>query len=206
MINTKWYVTQLGFFLILIINAISCTEIPKKDVIKSLTIDECVHQKKIESASAIQKSEIELRIDCDKELAVNSDYQRSRSGQFKKIETITYDVDQEYYDQSTWDQLIEKLRQKYYPSLGTPTQEIAKSIELRRIQEGVEDKSADRLYTPKILPASPYLMSYVELKKAEEVVWMMYWEKPKDSDERGSIMVIKNIIESEIFKKEARRR
>ena len=181
-----------------------CAATPPVDVIKTLAINECVfaQQKNPLNPTAAGKDPALLALACEQQLVTHTAYQQAKSPRFQKSSTLTYDDAQEYYDQVTWDRIMEQMRLRYYPDVDTPERELRKAQAFNAAQNRLQDTSLARHYQPTLMPSSPYVMSYRQLGFAKVIMDELRVHEHDDADVRGKRQVINGILMTEIWKKE----
>jgi hypothetical protein len=189
---------KLALVLIQAILISACTNINRdRDVLEYLSIEECVDKRGNSSGFNKDKSHELLRIECEQLQAIDENHQR-----FRKNKKVTYPDEQEYFDEGAWYLVTERIRETNYPKYLSPAQEVEKANRLNEQQARLEDKSVQRVYDPRLLPVSPYLMSYRELEMAHEAVSGLIHENLDNKKLHRSLSAISVILIKERAKKE----
>lgn len=194
---------KLALVLIQAILISACTNINRdRDVLEYLSIEECVDKRGNSSGFNKDKSHELLRIECEQLQANDENHQKIANKRFRKNRKVTYPDEQEYFDEGAWYLVTERIRETYYPKYLSPAQEVEKANRLNEQQARLEDKSVQRVYEPRLLPVSPYLMSYRELEMAHEAVSGLIHENLDNKKLHRSLSAISVILIKERTKKE----
>ena len=194
---------KLALALIQAILISACTNINRdRDVLEYLSIEECVDQRANSSDFNKNKSHELLRLDCEQLQALVENHQKIATKRFRKNRKVTYPDEQEYFDEGAWYLVTERIRETYYPKYLSPVQEVEKASLLNEQQTHLEDKSVQRVYEPRLLPVSPYLMSYRELELAHEAVSGLIHENIDNKKLHRSLSAINVILIKERTRKE----
>ncbi|MBM4206764.1 MAG: hypothetical protein FJ190_01700 [Gammaproteobacteria bacterium] len=180
----------------------ACTNINRdRDLLEYLSIEECVDKRWNSSDFNKDKSHELLRIECKQLQAIDENHQKIANKRFRKNRKVTYPDKQEYFDEGAWYSVTERIRETYYPKYLSPAQEVEKANRLNEQQARLEDKSVQRVYEPRLLPVSPYLMSYRELEMAHEAVSGLIQENLDNKKLRRSLNALSVIVIKERNKK-----
>jgi hypothetical protein len=194
---------KLAFVLIQAILISACTNINRdRDLLEYLSIEECVDKRGNSSGFNKDKSHELLRNECEQLQALDENHQKIANKRFRKNRKVTYPDEQEYFDEGTWHLVTERIRETYYPKYLSPAQEVEKANRLNEQQTHLEDKSVQRVYEPRLLPVSPYLMSYRELEMGLEAVSGLMQENLDNKKLHRSLSAISVILIKERTKKE----
>ena len=115
---------------------------------------------------------------------------------------MTYFNEEEDFDAETWFMITEAMREKYYPDYLEPEQEVIRANVLNEQQaKTITDKSLLREWEPRLLPVSPYLMHYNNLRMAQEIVSDLIYQHRED-EFFTKLKVISTILVTESQKKD----
>jgi hypothetical protein len=196
---------KLALVLIQAILISACTNINRdRDVLEYLSIEECVDKRGNSSGFNKDKSHELLRIECEQLQAIDENHQKIANKRFRKNRKVTYPDEQEYFDEGAWYLVTERIRETYYPKYLSPAQEVEKANRLNEQQARLKDKSVQRLFEPRLLPVSPYLMNYRELELAHEVISDLIHENWDNKKLHRSLSALSVIVIKERSKKELR--
>ena len=175
----------------------------RPDPLKTLAIDECADARRSSSEFNAKKSYQLLRLECEQILSMDDGYQKIENNRFKKRSRQTYLDEQEQFDDEAWFLVTERIREEYYPRYLSPEDEIARANLLNEGQNKmIGDESVRREYTPRLLPASPYLMTHQELAWASEAADRLYHEHKDNKRPQRKLAIISVIITKERQKKD----
>jgi hypothetical protein len=175
----------------------------RPDPLKSLAIDECADARRSSSEFNAQKNYQLLRLECEQILILDEGWQKIENVRFQKHRRMTYLDEQEQFDDEAWFLITERIREEYYPGYLSPKDEIARADLLNERQNKMTgDESIRREYTPRLLPASPYLMSHKELGWASEAADRLYHEHKGNKRLHRKLAIISVIITKERQKKD----
>lgn len=196
---------KLALVLIQALLISACTNINRdRDVLEYLPIEECVDKRGNSSGFNKDKSHALLRIECEQLQAIDENHQKIANKRFRKNRKVTYLDEQEYFDDGTWFLVTERIRETHHPKYLSPEQEVEKANLLNEKQTRLEDKSVQRLFEPRLLPVSPYLMNYRELELAHEVISDLIHENWDNKKLHRSLSALSVIVIKERSKKELR--
>ncbi|MBS3965584.1 MAG: hypothetical protein KGZ80_14050 [Methylomonas sp.] len=195
---------KFAFVIIMLAMLITaCTNTNRDlDLQEYLSIEECVDKRGNSSVFNKDKSHELLRNECEQLQALDENHQKIANKRFRKSRKVTYPDEQEYFDEGAWYLVSERIRETYYPKYLSPAQEVEKANRLNEQQIRLEDKSVQRVYEPRLLPVSPYLMSYRELEMAHEVVSDLIQENLDNKKLYRSLSAISVILIKERTQKE----
>lgn len=180
-----------------------CATAPSKtNPLKTLAIDECADARQSGSAFNSRKSYQLVRYECEQILALDEAYRKIDNKRFRKKARLTYFEEQEYFNEEAWFLVTEHIRKNYYPAYLSPEEEVVRASLLNEQQNTIEDKSVLRQYEPRLLPVSPYLMSFRELGWAGEAVSDLIYENRGNKNLHSNLTVISVIIMKERQKKD----
>jgi hypothetical protein len=181
----------------------ACANINRdRDLLEYLSIEECIDKRGNSSGFNKDKSHELLQNECEQLQALDENHQKIANKRFRKNRKVTYPDKQEYFDESAWYLVTERIRESYYPKFLSPEQEIERANRLNEQQARLEDKSVQRVYEPRLLPVSPYLMSYRELEMALDVVSGLMQENLDNKKLHRSLSAINIILIKERTQKE----
>ncbi len=181
----------------------ACANINRdRDLLEYLSIEECVDKRGNSSVFNKDKSHELLRNECEQLQALEENHKKIVNKRFRKSRKITYPDKQEYFDDGAWYLVTERIREIYYPKYLSPEQEVERANRLNEQQARMEDKSVQRVYEPRLLPVSPYLMSYRELEMALEAVSGLMQENLDNKKLHRSLSAINVILIKERTQKE----
>jgi len=193
---------KLALVLIQAILISACTNINRdRDLLEYLSIEECVDKRGNSSGFNKDKSHELLRNECEQLQAFDENHQKIVNKRFRKNRKVTYPDKQEYFDEGAWYLVTERIRETYYPKYLSPEQEVERANRLNEQQARLEDKSVQRIYEPRLLPVSPYLMSYRELGMAYEAVSGLIQENLDNKNLHRSLNALSVIVINERSKK-----
>ncbi|MDP3530755.1 MAG: hypothetical protein U1E13_10825 [Methylophilaceae bacterium] len=98
--------------------------------------------------------------------------------------------------------MTDRIRERHYPQYLAPEEEVARAMALNEKQAQIGDKSVLRVYEPRLLPVSPYLMNWRELGKADDSISDLMYENRDNKQLYGSLAVLRTIVIEERIKKE----
>lgn len=173
-----------------------------QDTLKTLAVAECVDERSESSAFNRRKSIQLVQQECEQSLPLDRDYQRSQNKKFHAHPRMTYNDEQEYFDDEAWSLVIERIRETHYPHYLPPEQEVALANQKNAQQAALKDRSLRREYSPRLLPASPYLMSYRQLGWAREAIDRLIYKFRADEKMQGKLSAISAIVLNERQKKD----
>jgi len=194
---------KIAFALLTLAILISaCTNINRdRDLLEFLSIEECVDKRGNSSDFNKDKSHELLRNECEQLKALDEHNQKIVNKRFRKSRKVTYPDKQEYFDEGAWYLVTERIRETYYSKYLSPEQEVERATYLNEQQSRLEDKSVQRVYEPRLLPVSPYLMSYRELGMAYEAVSGLIQENLDNKNLHRSLNALSVIVINERSKK-----
>lgn len=194
---------KIAFALLTLAILISaCTNINRdRDLLEYLSIEECVDKRGNSSDFNKDKSHELLRNECEQLKALDEHHQKIVNKRFRKSRKVTYPDKQEYFDEGAWYLVTERIRETYYSKYLSPEQEVERATYLNEQQSRLEDKSVQRVYEPRLLPVSPYLMSYRELGMAYEAVSGLIQENFDNKKLHRSLNALSVIVIKERSKK-----
>lgn len=189
------------FLLPILLSAcsIDCTN---QDRLRLLSIEECAEKRAGNSAFAGDKSYPLIRKECEQMLVFDEDYQRMSNRRYSKSAKLTYPENQKYFNENAWRLVTDRIRERYYPRYLSPEDEVARAMALNEEQSQTEDKSVLRVYEPRLLPVSPYLMNLKELEMANESISDLIFENRDNKRLKGSLAVLRTIVIEERTQKE----
>ncbi|MBS3951876.1 MAG: hypothetical protein KGZ88_02890 [Methylomicrobium sp.] len=194
---------KLALVLIQAILISACTNINRdRDFLEYLSIEECVDKRGNSSDFNKDKSHELLRNECEQLQALDENHQKIANKRFRKNRKVTYLDKQEYFDEGAWYLVTERIRETYYPKYLSPEQEVERANRLNEQLARLKDKSVQRVYEPRLLPVSPYLMSYRELEMAHKAVSGLIQENWDNKKLHRSLSAISVILIKERTKKE----
>ena len=98
--------------------------------------------------------------------------------------------------------MVRDMREKYYPDYLEPEQEVIRANVLNEQQaKTITDPSLLREWEPRLLPVSPYLMHYNNLRMAQEIVSDLIYQHRED-EFFTKLKVISTILVTESQKKD----
>ena len=192
---------MLGFIALLSACAYDITDHGR---LKYLALAECADERASKSAFNRSKSHTLLIKECEQMQFMDERYQSLASRKFRRNRRLTYRQDQEYFNEQSWFLVTERMRELYYPDYLDPESEIARADLLNEQQAKREDRSIQRHYEPRLMPASPYGMSYRELDRAGIVIERLIHENWKNTALRRSLSSIGIIVLNEKSKRQSR--
>jgi hypothetical protein len=170
--------------------------------LEALAVAECADARRDSSAFNRRKSIQLVQQECEQFLLLDRDYQRSQNQKFHAHPRLTYNDEQAYFDDEAWLLVTERMRETHYPHYLPPEQEVALANQKNAQQAALEDRSLRRDYSPRLLPASPYLMNYRELAWATEAIDRLIYKFRADDKMRGKLSTISVIVVNERQKKD----
>ena len=173
-----------------------------QDRLRLLSIEECSEKRAGNSAFSGDKSYQLIRKECEQMLVFDEDYQRMSNRRYSKSAKLTYPENQKYFNENTWRLVTDRIRERYYPKYLSPEDEVARAMALNEKQSQIEDKSVMRVYEPRLLPVSPYLMNLRQLEMANESISDLIYENRDNKQLHGSLAVLRTIVIEERTKKE----
>lgn len=195
--------TNSSVIIILAMLIQACTNINRdRDLLQYLSIEECVDKRGNSSGFNKGKSHELLRNECEQLQALDENHKKIVNKRFGKSRKVNYPNKQEYFDEGAWYLVTERIRETYYPKFLSPEQEVERANRLNEQLARLEDKSVQRVYGPRLLPVSPYLMSYRELEMALEAVSGLMQENLDNKKLHRSLSAINVILIKERTQKE----
>lgn len=189
------------FLLPILLSACSIDR-TNQDRLRLLSIEECAEKRADNSAFAGDKSYQLIRKECEQMLVFDEDYQRISNRRYSKSAKLIYPENQKYFNENTWRLVTDRIRERYYPKYLSPEDEVARAMALNEEQSQTEDKSVLRVYEPRLLPVSPYLMNLKELEMANESISDLIFENRDNKRLKGPLAVLRTIVIEERTKKE----
>jgi hypothetical protein len=178
------------------------TASPRNNPLKTLMIDECAEQRRSGTGFNSRKSYQLVRHECGQILTLNKEYRMIDDRNFRKTASMTYFNEEEDFDAETWFMITEAMREKYYPDYLEPEQEVIRANVLNEQQaKTITDPSLLREWEPRLLPVSPYLMHYNNLRMAQEIVSDLIYQHRED-EFFTKLKVISTILVTESQKKD----
>ncbi|MDO8938594.1 MAG: hypothetical protein Q7U98_05500 [Methylicorpusculum sp.] len=173
-----------------------------QDRLRLLSIEECAEERAGNSAFGGDKSSQLIRKECEQMLVLNENYQRMSNRSYSKSAKLTYPENQKYFNENTWRLVTDRIRERHYPQYLAPEEEVARAMALNEKQAQIGDKSVLRVYEPRLLPVSPFLMNWWELGKADDSISDLMYENRDNKQLYGSLAVLRTIVIEERIKKE----
>ncbi|MGZ8238110.1 MAG: hypothetical protein ACXWTY_09595 [Methylobacter sp.] len=171
-------------------------------MLKSLMIDECAEQRQSVGGFNAQKSAQLVRSECRQLLTLDEDFQRIDNKRFRMRPNRTRFEEQEDFDAEVWLMITEEVRKKHYPYLKPEEEEVQRTHLLMQQQaKSIGDKSVWRQWEPRLLPVSPYLMSYTQLGWAEEAASDLIQTHWDNNNIKTKLRIIRGLIVTERPKK-----
>jgi hypothetical protein len=96
------------------------------------------------------------------------------------------------------------MREVHYPEYLAPEEEVRRANSLNENQDRLEDQSVQRLYEPRLLPVSPYLMNRRELGMTSTAIRDLMYENRNNPPLYRSLSTIDALVLKEIGKLERR--
>ncbi|MEQ1531026.1 MAG: hypothetical protein HOO92_10955 [Methylococcaceae bacterium] len=180
----------------------SCYTRVKENPLKSLTVNECVENRRNSSVFNSKKSTTLLDFECQQILMLDTRYRRFDELNFRVGNRQTAVEDQEYFDDEAWLLITEWIRKEYYEDLLSPEEEVNRAKFLNDSQNKNGDQSVLREYEPRLLPVSPYLMNYSYLEKADLGIEDMWRKYRDDKTMHRKLSVIMEIVSKEKQRKD----
>lgn len=195
--------TKLILLTVMALSQSGCiTAPPRNNPLKTLMIDECAEQRRSGTGFNARKSYQLIRYECEQILTLNKEYRMIDDRNFRKTERMTYFNEEEDFDAETWFMITEAMREKYYPDYLEPEQEVIRANVLNEQQaKTISDPSLLREWEPRLLPVSPYLMHYNNLRMAQEIVSDLIYQHRED-EFFTKLKVISTILVTESQKKD----
>jgi hypothetical protein len=170
--------------------------------LKALAVTECADARRDSSEFNRRKSAQLVQQECEQLVLLDKDYQRSQNKKFYAHPRLTYNDEQEYFDDEAWSLVIERIRETHYPHYQPPEQEVALANQKNAQQTTLKDRSLLREYSPRLLPVSPYLMNYRELEWSMDALDQLIYKFRADEKMRGKLSAISVIVVNERQKKD----
>ncbi len=166
--------------------------------LKLLALEECVDNRE-RSVGNQGKSHGLLFSECEQ---IQSITESQQSWHRKNRHSIP--EEQEYFNEKTWSLVTERMREVHYPQYLASEEEVKRASSLNANQDRLEDQSVQRIYEPRLLPVSPYLMNRRELGMASSAIGDLIYENRNNPPLHRSLSTINVIVLKEIGKRERR--
>jgi hypothetical protein len=173
-----------------------------QDTLRELAVAECADARRDSSAFNRRKSAQLVQHECEQSLLLDRNYQRIENKKFHAHPRLTYNDEQEYFDDEAWSLVTERIRETHYPHYLPPEQEVALANQKNAQQAMLSDRSLWREYTPRLLPVSPYVMNHRELAWATETIDQLIYQFRMDEKMKGKLSAISVIVFNERHKKD----
>lgn len=173
-----------------------------RERLRLLSIEECAEQSAGNGPFAGAKSPQLIRKECEQTLAWDQEYQRILHRKSSQHTKLTAPGEQQYFDENAWRLVTERIRERDYPTVLSPEEEVARAAALNATQSQPEDNSAARVYEPRLLPVSPYLMGKKDLERADAVISDLIQEHFADKKVHRALAVLRTIVVEERRKKD----
>ena len=167
--------------------------------LKLLALEECVDNRE-RSVGNQGKSHGLLFSECEQIQSITEGQQAMRH----KKHRHSIPEEQEYFNEKTWSLVTERIRAVHYPEYLEPEEEVRRANSLNAKQDRLEDQSLQRLYEPRLLPVSPYLMNRRELGMASTAIGELMRENRNNPPLYRSLSTIDVLVLKEIGKLDRR--
>jgi hypothetical protein len=178
--------------MILLMTLPGCALAPKEiDPMETMMLNECINQRRSATLFNLKKSYKLVSYECKQLFELDVGFRKIGNKNFVESRHKIYFHEQQDFDAEAWYMITEVLRKKYYPDYLEPEKEIIRTEEMMDDQiKNNNDRSIWRELEPRLLPVSPYLMSYSQLEKAKDVLSDLSYEHRDDrySNKFGTIL------------------